>query len=93
MTAALTRRRSIRSGRWRPGYVDQQVHVIDAEVVRGQDEPAFMARLTRHLAWHLVRQFVLKHPLLTAQVGLSAVKEATGFAISEQLKKRRGRKS
>ena len=68
-----------------------QVHVIDAEVIRKDEEPAFMARLTRHLAWYLVRQFVLKYPLLTAQVGLSAVKEATRFAITEQFKARRDR--
>lgn len=87
MPDALTKGRpSIRPGRWRPSDAAYRVRVIERAFGKapGESEPPFLNRLSRHLAWHLARRFLLQHPLLSAQLGLAAVKEAARFAIAEK---------
>jgi hypothetical protein len=66
-----------------------QPHTIDGDVLktRRDTEPSFVNRLSRHLAWHLARRFVLEHPLLSAQLGFDAVKEAARFTLAERLQR------
>lgn len=91
MPVALTKGRpSTRPGRWRPNFAAKQVLIIGGELGRAphQVEPTFLERLSRHVAWHLARRFIVKHPLLSAQLGVEAVKEATRFTITDRLDRR-----
>ena len=91
MPVALTKGRpSTRPGRWRPSFAAKQVRIIEGGLGRAPHhaEPAFLERLSRHVAWHLARRFLVKHPLLSAQLGLEAVKEATRFTLTDRLDRR-----
>ena len=91
MPVALTKGRpSTRPGRWRPTFTATQPRIIDADIgnARHKPESAFLERLARHVAWNLARRFLVKHPLISAQLGLEAVKEATRYSLAETLQRR-----
>jgi hypothetical protein len=87
-------RPSTRPGRWRPTYSAAHARVIEGELAGAphNSEPAFLSRLSHHLAWYLARRFLLQHPVLAAQLGLVAMKEAARFTIADKLEHRAKRR-
>lgn len=74
-----------RPHRWRPLYKVSVARVIEGETYPPDEksEPSFLSKLERHLAWHLVRLFLMKHPIVAAQLGFSAFNEAARLLAGE----------
>jgi hypothetical protein len=57
-----------------------QVELFRPDRVAG---PSFLSKLERHIAWHLLKWFLIKHPLIAAQLGFSAQTEAARFTAGK----------
>jgi hypothetical protein len=59
--------------------------MIDGEAVGIRNgEPNFRTRLGKHLSAYLLKRFLVEHPLLSAQLGFSAVREGVRFVLAER---------